>query len=318
MTAPTLSRRHIVVMSVAAGAGFSLAGPHILAAEPAAAAAGKPITKAIPSTGEKLPVIGLGTNAYSVSAPEDLAQRREVLAAMPQLGGSIIDTAPSYGSSESVLGELIANIGNRDKLFIATKVTAPNDNVQEGTAMLEESFRRLRVKKIDLMQVHSLNGVNAILPVLLEWKKQGRIRYVGVTTSNDRLYPGMLEAMKKYPLDFIQVDYSIANRSAADELLPLAQERKIAVLANLPLGGRNGSLFTRVANKPLPPWAGEIDAQSWGQVFLKYVVSHPAVTAAIPGTTRLKNMEDNQAAGRGRLPDAALRKRMEEYWDALS
>jgi aryl-alcohol dehydrogenase-like predicted oxidoreductase len=313
-----LSRRELVQFGALAGAA-SLIGPVFSArAEEAAATSARAgaITRAIPSSGEKLPVIGLGTNNYSPTTPEERAARREVLERMPELGGTVVDTAPGYRQSETVLGELMAEIGNRQRFFLATKVTAPEGDAKRGAAMIEESFRRLRTDRFDLMQVHNLDGVDVMMPALLEGKKAGRFRYIGITTSNTEAHGRMAEYMRAHPLDFIQVDYSIDNRAAAERVLPLAQERRIAVLVNMPLGGRrDGNLLRRLGDKPLPPWAAEIDATSWAQALLKYVVSHPAVTCAIPGTTKLTHLTDNQAAGRGRLPDAALRKRMEQWWE---
>jgi aryl-alcohol dehydrogenase-like predicted oxidoreductase len=310
----SMSRREALKMATTTGAGLALGH---LAWPFAADAQGAPILKAIPKGGEKLPVIGLGTNTYGVKTPEEMAPLREVLRAMPAAGGTLIDTAPGYGRSEIVLGELIAELGNRDKFFLATKVTAPNGDVAAGTAMLEESFKRLKTDRIELMQVHSLNGTDVLMPVLLKMKAQKRIRYIGVTTSDDRQYPELIAQMRKFPLDFIQVDYSLDNRDAAKEILPLAQELKMGVLTNIPLGGRRGSLFRRVQGQPVPEWAKAFDATSWSHVFLKYVVSHPAVTAAIPGTTKVDNMKDNQGAGKGRLPTAAQRAEIEKFWDAL-
>ncbi len=282
-------------------------------------AQGAAILKAIPKSGERVPVIGLGTNTYGVKTPEEMAPLREVLRAMPAAGGTIIDTAPGYGRSEIVLGELIAELGNRDKFFLATKVTAPNGDLAAGKAMLEESFKRLKTDHVELMQVHSLNGTDVLMPTLLEMKQQKRIKYIGVTTSDDRQYPELIAQMKRHAgaLDFIQVDYSLDNRNAAQEVLPLAQELKLGVLINIPLGSRRGSLFRRVAGRPVPDFAKAFDATSWAHVFLKYVVSHPAITAAIPGTTKVDNMTDNQGAGKGRLPTAAQRAEIETFWDAL-
>ena len=181
--------------------------------------------------------------------------------------------------------------------------------------MLEESFARLRTPRIDLMQVHNLDGVEALMPVLRELKEAKRIRYVGVTTSNEAQYPQLIETMRKHSLDFIQVDYSIDNRLAAEQVLPLAQQRGMAVLVNMPFGGRrSGNLFPRLAGRELPSWAAETGAASWAQFLLRYVVSQPAVTCAIPGTHRLAHLEDNMRAARGELPDSSMRTRMEEYW----
>lgn len=277
------------------------------------------ITRAIPATGEQLPVVGLGTNNYSVTAAEELDSRREVLENMPNLGGTLIDTAPAYGRSEEVIGELLASIGNRDRFFIATKATAANADTAAGKAMIEASFKRLRTDKIELIQVHNLQGIDTLIPVLQDLKAQKRIKYLGATTSDDGQHAAMADALHKYKLDFVQFNYSIDDRESATTLLPLAQERGTAVLVNLPFGGRRGSnLFARVGGRPVPEWAQEFDVTSWGQFFLKYVVSHPAVTCAIPGTTKLSHLQDNQRAARGRLPTAAQRKRMEEFWAGLS
>lgn len=309
------SRRDALKLATLAGAGLAIA--HSPLGSIAQAQGLAPILKPIPKTGEQLPVIGLGTNAYSVKTPEEMMPLREVLREMPGAGGTVVDTAPGYGRSEIVLGELIADLGNRDKFFLATKVTAPDGDVAAGTAMLEESFKRLKTDRIDLMQVHNMTGADVLMPLLLKMKEQKRIRYIGITTSNEKQYPQMLELMKKHPLDFIQVDYSLDNREAGEAILPLAQERKLAVLLNVPLGGRRGSLFRRVADMPVPDWAKAIDATSWSHVFLKYSIAHPAVTCVIPGTTKVANMTDNQGAGRGRLPDQAMRTKIEQFWDSL-
>jgi aryl-alcohol dehydrogenase-like predicted oxidoreductase len=323
------SRREAIAVGVATAIAVTQAGAALAAAsagEAADSAAGKNAgaadkavginTRAIPSTGERLPVVGLGTNNYSPATPEERAARLAVVEQLPQLGGAVIDTAPAYRQSETVLGELMAEIGNRERIFLASKVTAADGDRAKGVAMLEESFRRLRTGRIDLMQVHNLMGVDVMLPVLAQWKQAGRIRYVGITTSNASQYPEMLAAMRKHTLDFIQVDYSIANRGAAEAILPLAKERGQAVLINMPFGGRrDGNVFRHVAGKALPDWAQEIEAASWGQFLLKYVVSHPAVTCAIPGMTRTSHLEDNLGALRGPLPDAAFRRRMEALWD---
>jgi aryl-alcohol dehydrogenase-like predicted oxidoreductase len=233
---------------------------------------------------------------------------------MPEVGLTVVDTAPAYGQAEAVIGELLAKIGNRDKLFLATKVMAPNDDVAAAKAMMDESFKRLRTDHIDLMQVHNLVGVDVLMPVLQEMKAKKQIKYIGITTFDDKQYPMTMDFMRKYPLDVVQVDYSIDNRNVETALLPLAQERKIAVLLNVPFGGRRGSLFKRVAGRALPEWAAEVDAKSWAQFFLKYSISHPAVTCAHPGTTDVAHLEDNMGGARGRFADAAMRKRMEEFW----
>lgn len=312
-----MTRRELLKAGSLIGAGSILPALPAFSAEPSQL--DRPITRAIPATGERLPIIGLGTNNYSVTSAEDLAARREVLQHMPKLGGMLIDTAPAYGRSEEVLGELIQQLENRDRFFLATKATATNGDIQAARRMIEASFKRLRTERIELIQVHSLQGIDELMPVLQELKAAKRIKYLGATTSDDGQHAAMAQAMRKHKLDFVQLNYSIDDRESADTLLPLAQERGAAVLVNLPFGGRRGSnLFAKVSGRPLPEWCQEFDAASWGQFFLKYVASHPAVTCAIPGTTKLSHLQDNQRAGRGRLPNAAQRKKMEEYWAGLS
>jgi aryl-alcohol dehydrogenase-like predicted oxidoreductase len=313
-----MSRRAFVTAGSAAAAALALGRPHPASAQAARVLVS--ITKPIPSTGERLPVIGLGTNAYSATTPEQMAPLREVLEHMPKLGGTLIDTARVYGRSEAVIGELLEGLGNRAQMFIATKTPMFGD-FSNPQAVLDVSFAALRVTTIDLIQIHMMAGLTQLMPVFERNKAAKRVRYIGISTSEDSQYDAIMTAMRQYPLDFIQVDYSLGNRNAAERVLALAQERRIGVLVNVPFGGRGrgaASMFGRVSGRPLPDWAAEFDATSWAQVFLKYVVSHPAVTAAIPGTTQRRNMEDNQGAGKGRLPDAAMRQRIEQYWDALS
>jgi aryl-alcohol dehydrogenase-like predicted oxidoreductase len=307
-----VTRRAVVQGGLAVGVGLAT-GSWQARADDAAAA---PITKAIPSTGEQLPVVGLGTNQYSVTEPAEIAARREVLEHFPKLGGKVIDTARGYGESEVVIGRLLKELGNRDQIFLATKTTIRGE-VAPGDGELELSLQRLQTDRIDLLQVHNFNGLDTLFPKFLEWKQAKKVRYVGVTTSTDDQYPQMLDAMKRLPLDFIQVDYSIDNRGAEKQILPLARDRGIAVLVNVPLGGRRGSVLAKVKDRPLPAWAADYDVTSWAQLFLKYNISHPAVTAVIPGTTKLAHLKDNQLAGRGRLPDAAGRKRIEQLWDSI-
>ncbi len=303
-------RRRVIQAGVATGVMAA-------ASRAFAAAAAKPLApvlKTIPSTGEKIPAVGVGTNAYGT---EDPAELKRVLTAMPGLGGAVIDTARGYGESEVVIGRLLAEIGNRDRFFLATK-TPLAGSVAGGTAVLDESFRRLQVSKIDLLQIHNLNGVNDLYPHFREYKSAGKIRYMGITTSQDGQYDGLIDAVTKNKFDFLQVDYSIGNRSAADKVLPLAQEKGMGVLINVPFGGRGRTMFPRVAGKTVPEWVTqELDITSWAQFFLKYIISHTAVTATIPGTTTVAYLEDNQQGGHGRLPNAAQRKKMEEFWDAL-
>ena len=307
-----LDRRTAIQLALASGLVTSLGGATMVFAADAL------LHRRIPSSGERLPVIGVGTNNYSPTTPEERAARRVVLERLTGSGLRVIDTAPLYRESERVIGELLAEIGNRPQAFLATKVTAPNKTREEGIASMEESMRRLRTDFIELMQVHNLIGTDVLLPLIREWVAQKRVRYVGVTTSRDEQYPEIVRLMRSESLDFIQVDYSLGNRGAAEQILPLAAERGIAVLINLPFGGRrDGNLFARVRGPSLPSWAADFDARSWGQFLLKYVLSHPAVTCAIPGMTKIANLEDNLGAAQGRLPDTAMRQRMEEFWDSL-
>jgi len=271
------------------------------------------ITKAIPSSGEKLPVIGLGTDSFRSSESDSI---RAEIGRMSELGGSVIDTAAAYGDSEALIGSALASLGIRARMFLATKLTADGLFGGGGEASFHRSLERLATQRIDLLQVHNLDGVDSLMPLLQKWKKAGSIRYLGVTTSRVSQHGDIAAAMRRYPLDFIQVDYSIANRDAAASVLPLALERRVAVLVNLPL--QRAALIGQAAERQLPEWAADIDVSSWSQFFLKYVISHPAVTCAIPGSTKLAHLEDNQAAARGRMPDAAMRSRMEKFWDSMS
>ncbi|WP_129776963.1 aldo/keto reductase [Peristeroidobacter soli] len=305
------TRREVLQGGIAAGVGIAMSGAIAEAADLPA------ITKAIPSTGEKLPVVGLGTNQYSVTEPEEIAARREVLENFPKLGAKVIDTARGYGESEVVIGRLLKELGNRDQIFLATK-TSIRGEPPAGDGELELAFQRLQTDRIDLLQIHNFNAIDALFPKLQEWKQAKKVRYIGITTSTDDQYPQVIEALNKLKLDFLQVDYSIDNRGSEAKILPLAKEKGVAVLTNVPLGGRRGSVLTRVQGKPLPAWAADYDATSWAQLFLKYNISHPAVTAVIPGTTKIAHLKDNQLAGRGRLPDAKGRKKIEELWASVS
>ncbi len=300
-----LSRRDAILRGLLAGAG-------LLARVPSAGAAESPTTKRIPSTGEALPAIGLGTDKFRRG--EEDAIRAEI-ERMVELGGTVIDTSSDYGDSEALIGEALETLGVRDHIFLATKLTAGGGFLGGvgGEASFERSLERLRTRSVDLLEVHNLDGTEQLLPKMLEWKRAGRIRYLGVTTSVARQHRELMATMRKHALDFIQVDYSISDRETARDVLPLALERKIAVLVNVPFG--YGSLFSRVRRKPLPPWAADLGISSWAQYMLKYVISHPAVTCAIPGSTQVEHLVDNQAAARGPLPDAATRRKMEQYWD---
>jgi aryl-alcohol dehydrogenase-like predicted oxidoreductase len=308
-----VTRRSILEGGASVGAATLLGGVRALA-QPAPPAQ-RLIEKTIPSTGERVPPIGIGTNRYGVG--DNAAERvplRATLKLFAELGGKIIDTAAVYGSSEAVIGDLVAELGIRDKLFIASK-TDLRSHVT-GAAGMQQSLERLHVEKLDLMQVHNLVNLANELAVLNEWKASGRVRYIGVTISTENQYADLDLAMRNEKLDFIQVNYSLDDRSAGERLLPLAAERGLGVLVNLPFG--RGSAFDRVEGRPLPDWAAEFDCASWGQFFLKYIVAHPAVTCAIPGTRREAHVRDNFAAALGRLPDAAMRRRQEELFDSFS
>jgi aryl-alcohol dehydrogenase-like predicted oxidoreductase len=313
MPPTTLDRRTALQLAGAALIAAPTAAP-LLARDEAPAPL---LTRPIPSSGEKLPVIGVGTNRYNPTTDEERMSRKAVLAGLTAAGAKVIDTAPSYGESERVIGDLLAEIGNRGRCFLATKVTARGGTREEGEAMLEASRQKLRSDRLDLVQVHNLVGTAVLLPLLREQVAAKRIRYTGITTSRDSQYADFEAVMKAEQLDFVQVDYSIANRGAAERLLPLAAERGMAVLVNLPFGGsRDGNLLAKLKDRPLPDFAAEIGAASWAQLLLKYILGHPAVTCAIPGMTRLENLRDNLGGGRGPMPDAALRRKMEAWWDA--
>jgi aryl-alcohol dehydrogenase-like predicted oxidoreductase len=307
-----VSRREFIEAGVLAGISTLLTSP--LPADEPVRLSLPLITKAIPSTGERIPAIGIGTDSFRDELRDEI---RAELNRMSELGGSVIDTAAAYGDSEALIGQALESLGTRDKMFIATKLVGSESNSRSGTpgaGSFERSLERLKTQHVDLLQVHNLNGVAALIPLMQAWKKAGKIRYVGVTTSRVSQHAEIIDVVRNYPLDFIQVDYSIANRDAAKAIFPLVLERKVAVLVNLPFG--RSSLFREATGRELPSWAADIDVATWGQYFLKYVISHPAVTCAIPGSTKLSHLVDNQGAGRGRLPDAAMRGKMEEYWDA--
>lgn len=271
--------------------------------------------RAIPATNEPIPVIGLGTwQVFDVAGDaRATADARAALARFVSLGGRVIDSSPMYGSSESVAGELAAALGVADRLFWATKVWTSGRDA--GIAQMRESMRRLRVPRMDLMQVHNLVDVQAHLATLAGWKRDGLVRYVGITHYTRSAYSEVERVMRANALDFLQINYSLAERDAADRLLPLAAERGVAVLVNRPFA--EGALFARARGKPLPAVAAEIGCTSWAQLFLKWILGHRAVTCAIPGTRNARHVEDNLAAGTGALPDAATRARIAAAFDAL-
>ena len=297
-----IHRREILLGAAAAAATLAL--PSRLLAQ-----GGELIRKPIPSTGEMLPVIGLGSarRYEEATSAEDFAALRETLQRFQALSGKVIDTAPVYGTAEPTIGTLLEKISGQDSLFLATKVSTRGR--ESGVRQIEQSFRNLKVSKIDLIAVHNFRDTDVHLETLRALKQAGRIRYVGITTSFDGQYGEFESVMKRERLDFIQIDYALDNRNAAERILPLARERGMAVMINLPFG--RGRLFNATKGKALPDWAREIDCTTWAQLFLKYIVSHEAVTCAIPGMARPEYVEDNIQAAKGRLPDAATRKRME-------
>ena len=304
-----LTRRAFAKASLGAASLTVLGGPGALA-NPA-----RLMTKAIPSSGELLPVIGLGTNRYGVGRTETArAPLRAALERFHRLGGTVIDTAPMYRTSESVLGDLIAELGIREDLFLATK-TDRTDSSAGTMEQMSESMSRLKTDRIDLMQVHNLRGWRHALPVMREWQQEGRIRYIGITTSRSSQYAEFEQVMQREALDFVQVNYSLEQREAAERLLPLAADRGMAVIINRAFGG--GRIFDKVGDRPVPYWAEAFGCTSWAQFLLKYAISHPAATLCIPGMTKLRHVDDNFGAAQGRLPDAEERMRQEEFFDAL-
>ena len=298
-----IRRRHFLLGLAATG--LAARWPKVLAES-----GDEPITRLIPATGEALPVIGMGTwRTFNVgSDPMLLDQREQILELFFQRGGRVVDSSPMYGSAEAVMGELLGRLEQRD-LFAATKVWTRDEG--ETLEAVENSEALWGVARFDLMQVHNLLGWEGHLETLQALKSQGRLRYIGVTTSHGRRHDELERIMTREPLDFVQLTYNIADREAQNRLLPLARERGIAVIANRPFQG--GRLFDRVRSQPLPAWAGEAGTSSWAGFFLKFIVSHPAMTCAIPATTQLAHMRENMAALYGRLPDEAQRQRMIDH-----
>ena len=261
--------------------------------------------RAIPSSGEQLPVVGLGTWQTFDVGDDTVARARleQVVAELASDGGRVIDSSPMYGTSEEVVGDIVAKLGVRANLFVATKVWTTGK--RRGVEQMNASLRKLRTRPIDLMQVHNLLDVETQLETLGEWKQSGLVRYIGATHYTASNYAEVARIMSKYPLDFIQINYSVGERDAERMLLPLAVERGIAVLANRPFAG--GRLFDQIRRRTLPAWAKEIDCTSWSQLLLKFVIAHPAITCAIPGTADPDHLRDNVQAGSGKLPDDAMR-----------
>ena len=293
-----------------AGLGIALAlGPG------RADAARAPLTRPIPSTGERIPLIGVGSwLTFDTGAGRGALERLQpVLQTFFDHGGRLIDSSPMYGTAERVIGELLPRVNGREALFAATKVWIYGQAL--GRRQMEASRSLWGVPRFDLMQIHNMLDWEGHLEVLREMKREGRIRYIGITTSHGRRHDELLKAMQKADFDFVQFTYGLHDREPESRLLPLAAERRMAVIANRPFDG--GALFGRVQGKPLPDWAAGIDCANWAQFFLKFVVSHPAVTCAIPATSNPAHMLENMGAHFGRLPDAALRRRMAQHFDSL-
>jgi aryl-alcohol dehydrogenase-like predicted oxidoreductase len=297
-----ISRRQVLRLGFGAAAVIVTGGASMAAAM---------IQRPIPRSGEPLPVIGLGTwQTFDVgNDARARASLKQVLSEFARLGGKVIDSSPMYGSSESVTGDLAADLQLHKQLFFATKVWTRGR--EAGIRQMDESFRRLRTERIDLMQVHNLVDWRTHLATLREWKEQGRVRYIGVTHYTASAYAELAQVLASEELDFMQVNYSVAEREAERRLLPLAAERRIAVLINRPFAA--AALFKRVRGKSLPPWAKEIGCATWAQFFLKFIVAHPAITCAIPATSRVEHLKDNMQAGMEPLPDATMRERMAKH-----
>ncbi len=302
----SMNRREFTKLGLGA-ASLAAIGPSIASTE-------QIIQRAIPSSGELLPVIGLGTNRYGVGESESArAPLRAALTRFHELGGTLIDTAPGYRTSETVLGDLISELNIRNDLFLATK--ADKSDASETAGQMDDSAIKLKTNTVDLMQVHNLRAWKAALPIMREWKQGGRVRYIGITTSRSSHYAEFESAIRQEELDFIQINYSLEQREAAERILPLAADRGVAVIINRAFGG--GRIFKAIGDNPLPDWAKEFGCSSWAQFLLKYACGHPAATVAIPGMTKLHHVDDNFGAAHGRLPDAGERIRQEKFYDAL-
>ena len=296
----------------AMGAAFAVAVSPSARGE---AASSGMLERPIPSTGERLPVIGLGTSGtFDVgSDPEERRPLKEVLAILRESGGKLLDTSPMYGRAEQVTGDLIQSTRDRPNVFLATKVWTTG--AAAGLEQIETSMRLLRSTMLDLVQVHNLVDLDTQLATLRKLKEQGRVRYIGVTHYTVASHDELERVLERESLDFVQLNYSIATRNAERRLLPMAGERRVAVLVNRPF--EDGALFGRVRGKALPPWAADIGCDSWAQIFLKFIVGHPSVTCVVPATASPRHMRDNAAAGIGRMPDAAMREQMARYFDSI-
>ena len=313
----TLTRRDWLRLTAGGGAALALT-PDLLAS----LARQEVMARAIPGTDEMLPVVGLGSSATfsRVARSEDVSAIGAVLQTFVDNGGTVFDTAPSYGASEQVAGDVANELGIQERIFWATKVNVAGRggggaDPAAARAQIERSFDRFQLPVIDLIQVHNLGDPPTQLGILAEEKAAGRVRYIGITSTSERRYPDLAAVMRNEPIDFIGVDYAVDNRASADEILPLAQERNIGVLVYAPFGRTR--LWNRVSGRDVPEWAGEFDAHSWAQFFLKFVVAHPAVTCVTPATSRPEHMIDNLGGGMGGLPDESQLERMVQLVEDL-
>ncbi|MBT3307154.1 MAG: aldo/keto reductase [Rhodospirillaceae bacterium] len=311
-----LTRKEFLKLSASAGAALAMGAMGAMGSTDPANAAQPMARRAIPKSGEMLPVVGLGTSrVFDVAGePEEMAERRKVMQTLFDGGGSVIDSAPTYGNSETIAGRLLDQMGARDKTFIATKISTWGDR-EDGLNQMKGSMGRWHTGKIDLMQVHNLKGTDMHLESIRQWRDAGRIRYVGITHYRDDSHEDLEMVLQSEVLDFVQLNYSVLNRNAEKILLPLAAEKGVAVLVNVPFG--RGGLFRMVRGKEIPDWAAEFGASSWGQIFLKYILANPAVTCVIPGTSKAKHMIDNVGAGQGLLPDARQRRKILDLMENL-
>ena len=306
-----LTRRQ--ALALGAGLGLAPLAP-ALAAAAESVGPGAMMTRPIPSSGEQLPAVGIGTDEYGAGGANQQAALAQVVRNLVAGGGSVVDTSSDYGASESLLAAVLAESGLRPRVFLATKL----EKQALRQAEMEASLRRLGVARIDLMQVHNVASPGQSLAPLRDWKAQGLVRYIGITTSVDYAFDALEAVMRREKPDFVELNYSLGDREAEKRLLPAAAELGIATLIDVPFGGPGGrNLMRAVQGKPLPDWAHDFDAASWGQFFLKYVLANPAGTCVIPGTRNPDHMADNLGAGRGRLPDAAQRQQMTRFIDAL-
>jgi diketogulonate reductase-like aldo/keto reductase len=310
-----MSRREAARLLAQGAAGLILARATLAAEAKDSPGRMGQLQRAIPSSGEKIPVSGLGTwQTFDVSAsPAERQPLEEVVALFVKLGGRMIDSSPMYGRAEQVIGDIATKLDLQRALFLATKVWTTGK--EAGIASMEKSAAKLQTKKIDLMQVHNLVDARTHLATLRNWREQGRVRYFGITHYASSAYGEVARLLRSEKVDFLQINYSLLEREAEKEILPLAQERGVAVIVNRPFGG--GNLFSRVREKPLPPWAAEFDCHSWAQFLLKWIIAHPAVTCAIPATSKARHLSDNMQGGVGGLPEAKTRQQMVELVSAL-